>query len=73
MSQEEPFIEQIDKNPSKNQDAWYTIKEPLNKEEQKLFEKLFEKLITLMSSIEGNETNSTNEKCGYETLIWGKY
>ena len=69
MSQEEPFIKQIDENPSKNQDAWYTIKEPLNEEE----EKHFEKLVTLMSSIEGNETNSTNEKCGNKTLIWRKY
>ena len=50
MSEEEPSIEQVDETPNENQDTWYTIKKPFNKEE----EKLFERLVTTMDSIEGN-------------------
>ena len=50
MSEEEPSIEQVDENTNENQDAWYTINEPFNEEE----EKLFKRLLTLMGSIEGN-------------------
>ena len=51
MSEEDPFIEQVDKTPNENQDAWYSIKEPFNEEQ----EKLFERLVKLMSSIAENE------------------
>ena len=51
MSEEELSIEQVDETPNENQDTWYTIKKPFNKEE----EKLFERLVTIMGSIEGNE------------------
>ena len=37
MFEEEPSIEQADETPNENQDAWYTIKEPFNEEEEKLF------------------------------------
>ena len=40
MSEEEPSIGQVYETPNKNQDAWYTIKEPFNKEEEKLFKRL---------------------------------
>ena len=51
MSEEEPSIELVGETPNENQDAWYTIKEPFNEEE----EKLFKSLVTLMGSIEGND------------------
>ena len=49
MSEEESFIEQVDQIPKK-QNAQYTIKEPFNEEE----EKLFKTLVNLMDSIKRN-------------------
>ena len=49
MSEEESSIEQVDQIP-KNQNAQYTIKEPFNEEE----EKLFKTLVNLMDSIKRN-------------------
>ena len=48
---EELSIEQVDETMNENQDAWYTIKEPLDEEDNTFFERL----VTLMVSIEGNE------------------
>ena len=51
ISEEEPSTEQVQETPKENQDVCYTIKEPFNKGE----EKLFERLITLMGSVEKNK------------------
>ena len=51
MSEEKPSIELVCETSNENQDSWYTVKEPFNEEE----EKLFKMLVTLLGSIEGYE------------------
>ena len=51
MSEEKPSNELVCETSNENQDSWYTVKEPFNEEE----EKLFKMLVTLLGSIEGNE------------------
>ena len=46
MFEEELSFEQINETPNANKNVWYTIKQPFNEEE----EKLFERLVTLMGS-----------------------
>ena len=46
MFEEELSFEQINETPNANKNVWYTIKQPFNEEE----EKLFERLVTLIGS-----------------------
>ena len=51
MSEEDPSNELVCETSNENQDSWYTVKEPFNEEE----EKLFKMLVTLLGSRKGNE------------------
>ena len=51
MLAEELSVKPVNETPNENQNAWYTIKEAFNKEE----EKLFGRLVTKMDSVETSE------------------